>query len=70
MRLADGEFWVAIEDNGHGFVAGPVAEGCDGLRHLRQRLAEIGGRMELDSTPGQGTRVRFHAPLGNLSPSP
>jgi signal transduction histidine kinase/ligand-binding sensor domain-containing protein len=67
MGLADGGFWVAIEDNGRGFLPGPVAEGCDGLRNLRQRLAEIGGRMELTSTPGQGTRVRFCAPLGNLS---
>jgi signal transduction histidine kinase len=47
-----------------------MAEGCEGLRNLRQRLAEIGGRMQLISTPGQGTRVRFLAPLGNLSPPP
>ncbi|MFL6252100.1 MAG: ATP-binding protein [Actinomycetes bacterium] len=33
-----------------------------GLRNLRERAEGLGGRAEIDSSPGQGTRVRVTIP--------
>jgi CheY-like chemotaxis protein len=54
---------VEIRDAGRGFeVEASLAQGS-GLRHIRQRLELLGGRMELESAPGRGTRVVMVAPL-------
>ena len=63
LVVSDSEMCVAIEDNGRGFVPGTSVEGSDGLRNIRQRMKEVGGRFELASEPGQGTRVKLFAPL-------
>jgi len=65
LRLAwDGvALSIAIEDNGGGFDAAAVAERGNGLRNLRARLASAGGRVELATAPGQGTRIRLVVPL-------
>jgi ligand-binding sensor domain-containing protein/signal transduction histidine kinase len=61
-------FEIAVTDNGKGFMlpaaeAGPGAEAGNGLRNMRQRLATIGGRCQIDSAPGKGTAIRFSFPL-------
>lgn len=48
---------VRIEDNGCGFDAAPDNSTSDGLRNIRDRMAEIGGRFEITSERGAGTRV-------------
>jgi signal transduction histidine kinase/ligand-binding sensor domain-containing protein len=48
---------IVIQDNGRGFEHPPDNASCDGLRNMRQRMEEIGGRFELDSRPGAGTRI-------------
>ncbi|HLA63234.1 MAG TPA: ATP-binding protein, partial [Rhodothermales bacterium] len=57
-----------VGDDGRGFDpdapvgierAGP---GGRGLRTMRARAEAVGGRLEVTSAPGQGTRVRFEAP--------
>jgi signal transduction histidine kinase len=66
-------FALRVEDQGHGFAARSagtpaspdptrVAAG-NGLANMRQRLAEIGGRCEIRSAPGQGTTVEFIVPV-------
>jgi signal transduction histidine kinase/ligand-binding sensor domain-containing protein len=57
-------FTIIVSDNGRGFVT-PNAEnhGGNGLRNMRQRLADIGGRCELESAPGRGTTIRLFFPL-------
>ena len=72
LRLAlDGsELCIAIEDDGRGFAAGKASEGSDGLRNMRQRMAEVGGRMELVSQPGQGACVKLFAPLPGIKNIP
>jgi len=51
--------WVAIlKDNGVGFDPGLAeATGHYGLRSMRQRIEKIGGQVQIDSTPGQGTQI-------------
>lgn len=57
-----GEVRVAISDDGQGFDPAQVTGGR-GLRHLRERAAQWGGRAELHSTPGEGTAVWLVLPL-------
>jgi signal transduction histidine kinase len=54
---------VAISDDG---VGGADPERGSGLRGLVDRVSAIGGRLELSSPPGEGTRVRAHV-LGSLN---
>jgi signal transduction histidine kinase len=50
---------VEVGDDG---VGGATADGGTGLRGLADRVAAIGGRLRVDSPPGQGTRVRAELP--------
>ena len=49
---------LRIEDDGAGFDPDTPANGF-GMHSLRERAAEVGGRMELDSSPGKGTTLRL-----------
>ncbi len=49
---------LTIEDDGHGFAQEPPDSAeANGLRNMRQRMADIGGRCLIESKPGFGTRV-------------
>jgi DNA-binding NarL/FixJ family response regulator len=65
-RSDEGWVRVAIEDEGAGFdvqaVARPGSREGLGLFSIRERLETLGGRMEIDSRPGAGTRVRLLVP--------
>lgn len=68
MRLVQGDqIELAVADKGVGF-AGPAVEdaqaspGGFGLFSIRERLQLLGGRMEVQSAPQQGTRVTLYAP--------
>ena len=61
----DGMVHLAVEDDGPGFD--PQAEvGADhvGMRLMRERAARVGGRIEIDSAPGSGTRLEAILPGG------
>jgi signal transduction histidine kinase/ligand-binding sensor domain-containing protein len=51
-----------ISDDGIGFDTAGSYQGS-GLNNIRQRIIEIGGTMELRSTPGKGTEYAFDIPL-------
>lgn len=48
---------VIVEDNGKGFVVEAVPATSTGLSMMRTRLKGVGGRYELQTTPGVGTRL-------------
>ncbi len=58
---------IHLEDNGIGFDANKVvvgsATGGFGLFSIRERLSQLGGSLEIDSSPGQGCRSVLRAPL-------
>lgn len=57
---------IGISDNGRGFeveTAGTGRKHGFGLRSMRERLDLVGGRMEIASRPGAGTRVTIYAPI-------
>jgi len=48
---------IVIEDNGQGFNQETPEAGADGLRNMRQRLADIGGSCWIQGRPGAGVKV-------------
>ncbi|MFJ6198658.1 sensor histidine kinase [Micromonospora sp. NPDC092111] len=65
LRLTRGAGTVVVEvvDDGPGFDPATVPAHRYGLREsVRGRLAEIGGRAEVTSAPGEGTRIRLEWP--------
>jgi signal transduction histidine kinase len=59
---------IVVEDEGPGFDP-DAAVGKDhvGMRLMRERAARVGGRIELDSQPGRGTRLEAILPGGVAS---
>jgi signal transduction histidine kinase len=57
----DGELVVAVSDNGIGMPARPRAG--VGMISMRERAAEVGGRLDVVPTQGGGTTVRATLPL-------
>lgn len=61
LSRSEGRMSVRVEDAGRGFDAagmrGNQARGGFGMFSLRERVRLMGGRLEIDSAPGKGTRV-------------
>jgi signal transduction histidine kinase len=64
IRLSDDDGFVRfrVEDDGVGFDPAAVAHG-DGLTNLADRVAAVGGTLDIDSAPGRGTRITGALPL-------
>ena len=66
----DDALCITVADRGIGFDPAGLVEREKagragwGLFSVRERLALLGGRLDIDSTPGQGTRFRLIAPRG------
>lgn len=64
----DAEIGICVEDDGVGFEpantisVGPKTGGF-GLFSIRERLEQLGGHLEIKSSPGHGCRVTISAPL-------
>lgn len=52
----------SVKDDGSGFDHGGVTEGVGMSRSMRARMAEVGGRTDVDGNPGHGTEVRLWVP--------
>ena len=48
---------LEVHDDGHGFDASRIAEGHFGIARMRERLAELGGELSVDSGAARGTSV-------------
>jgi two-component system sensor histidine kinase UhpB len=66
---------LAIRDDGVGFAVASTLEqaaerGRLGLLGMRERVQILGGTLDVDATPGHGTRIRISLPLagGALEP--
>jgi two-component system CheB/CheR fusion protein len=67
LQQANGTLVLRIADDGQGFDvrevrARHVEEGGIGLFSIAERLSLVGGRLEIDAAPGQGTRMTIFAP--------
>jgi signal transduction histidine kinase len=53
---------LVVEDDGDGFDPSAVRKGALGLVGIRERVAILGGRFELESAPGDGTTIVVELP--------
>ncbi len=58
----DGGVFCSIKDDGSGFDPATTPEGVCLSRSIRGRMAEVGGRVEVQSSPGRGTEVLLWLP--------
>jgi signal transduction histidine kinase len=68
IRREDARLVVLVEDDGQGFNADAIARRefpQFGLSTMRERAASIGGILVVESSPGEGTRVRFELPVAD-----
>jgi PAS domain S-box-containing protein len=64
LEMRGPELGVEVRDNGLGFDLAAVAQrGTLGLLGMRERVIALGGRIEVHSTPGQGTTISVVIPL-------
>jgi signal transduction histidine kinase len=65
LRYRDGTLALVIRDDGIGFDPSSARKpGSFGLVGLRERAYLVGGTLRIDTSPGKGTRVEVHLPLG------
>src|SRR5207342_1341446 len=64
-RRADGGIVIQARDDGAG--ADALVPG-NGLRGMRERLAQHGGDLQVDCRPGEGFRLRLHLPANAAGP--
>ena len=57
---------LRVADDGRGFDTGSPGDGF-GLQSMRERVATLGGSLNVESAPGKGTRVQCVCPLGGTS---
>jgi PAS domain S-box-containing protein len=64
VTLSNGrdELVAEVTDDGRGFRPGTTPGGV-GLRSMRERTIALGGKLEIESEVGEGTRVRLRVPL-------
>jgi PAS domain S-box-containing protein len=70
---ADGRLLVTVSDEGAGFDAASIADpgsrsGGIGLLSMRERLALTGGGIEIESSPGRGSRFTIWVPARFVKP--
>jgi signal transduction histidine kinase len=66
--------WVTISlrDDGRGFDYDEDRLRADGkvgmLKSMKGRVEELGGRMRVETAPGEGTEIEFRVPVGREGP--
>lgn len=67
LDVEDGSLRLLVDDNGQGFSSDLLNEratdGHVGLRSLAELAIDLGGSLEVRSTPGTGTRVQLSIPI-------
>jgi PAS domain S-box-containing protein len=65
LGLRNGTLELEIEDDGRGISREEIAMSRSlGLKGMRERIGYLGGSLEVEGTPGRGTRVRVRLPVG------
>jgi signal transduction histidine kinase len=62
MARQDGHVELAVRDTGTGFDPAAPHPGS-GLAHIRDRVAELGGTVDIDSAPGCGAALTVRVPV-------
>lgn len=71
LSQTDEQCTAVLQDNGVGFDPSLAeAAGHYGLRGMRERIEKIGGQLQINSSPGQGTRIALTVDIGGEKYSP
>jgi signal transduction histidine kinase len=62
LARQDGHVELAVRDTGTGFDPAAPHTGS-GLTHIRDRVAELGGTLDIDSAPGRGAALTIRMPV-------
>ncbi len=62
MTRQNGHVELAVHDTGTGFDPAAPHTGS-GLAHIRDRVAELGGTVDIESTPGRGAALTVRVPV-------
>jgi signal transduction histidine kinase len=62
IAVSDEKLELVVEDNGCGFAQPPEDSSADGLRNMRQRMADIGGQCWIQGRPGSGVKISIELP--------
>jgi PAS domain S-box-containing protein len=67
LRLQDSAVHLLVQDNGVGIVSsqGTNRPGSHGLKIMRERAEAFGGRVDVSSVPGEGTKIEARIPIGD-----
>jgi two-component system, NarL family, sensor histidine kinase DevS len=63
LTRMEGSVTAVVEDDGQGFDPDEVPSGGFGLIGMRERLALLGGRLRIESSPGAGATIAADVPL-------
>ena len=64
LAVEGNDLRIVVSDDGCGFVMNGSHNGGDGLDNMKERLAHIGGRLEIQSKQNSGTRVEMEVSVG------
>ena len=62
LQRRNGAFLMTIQDDGVGFDPGQPGSG-QGLRNMRERVEALHGRLRMESSKGNGTRLAVEVPV-------
>jgi signal transduction histidine kinase len=61
INFADEKIEMEVSDDGEGFDVESVLErGGIGLTNMQERAVKLGGNLQVFSTPGKGTNIKFN----------
>lgn len=63
LNINNNNMLITIRDNGKGFDQGKAGTYGNGLINMKKRAEELGGSFDIQSSPGNGTRILFKIKL-------
>ncbi len=64
VNAENNELDITLEDNGIGFnINNPNLVNSNGLKNIQSRILYLNGKVDINSTPGNGTMIAFYIPL-------
>ena len=65
LHLNNGHLNLTVRDDGRGLDGDKLPRFGNGLKNMRERIAELGGSCQIECTPAEGTTVHIRLPLRN-----